>query len=131
MDPVTLIVAALAAGAAKGVGETASALVADAYHGLKSMLARVFGVNPQAELVLAGHESDPDTWQAPLAKLLTETGVDRDEQIIAAARRLLEMADPSGSQAGTYATDARGANVGNIGDHAVQTNFFGVPPADR
>jgi hypothetical protein len=131
VDPVTMIVTALAAGAVKGVGETASAAIGEAYRGLKQLLGRAFGANSRAELVLAEHETDPETWQAPLTKLLAETGADRDAQVIAAARRLLELADPQGSRAGKYMTDARGANIGNIGDHAIQTNTFGSPPADR
>jgi hypothetical protein len=129
VDPVTMVVTALAAGAVVGVGETASTAVADGYRGLKSLLARVFGANPRAEMVLAEHETDPDTWRAPLIKLLSDSGVDRDEQVIAAAQRLLGLADPQGSQAGKYVVDARGANIGNIGDHAQQHNVFGVPPA--
>ncbi|WP_458691370.1 hypothetical protein [Nocardia tengchongensis] len=129
MDPVTIIAAALAAGALKGVGETATTVVADAYKGLKALVARRFGASPRAELVLAEHESDPDTWQAPLTVALRDSGAGEDDQILAAARRLLELADPQGSAAGKYMVDARGANVGAIGDHAKQQNTFGVPPA--
>src|SRR5262245_28026509 len=39
MDPVTLIVAALAAGAASGVGDTASTAIKDGYYGLKRLVA--------------------------------------------------------------------------------------------
>lgn len=124
-----MIVTALAAGAVKGAGETASAAVSDAYQGLKRLLGRMFGTNSRAELVLTEHETDPDTWQAPLAKLLAEVGADRDTQVVAAAERLLELADPQGSSAGKYVIDARGATVANIGDHARQTNTFGAPSA--
>ncbi|WP_216901047.1 hypothetical protein [Nocardia alni] len=129
MDPVTIIVTALATGAAKGVGEGASTAVADAYRGLKAMVVRRFGANAPAGLVLSQYETDSRTWQLPLAKLLAEAGADRDEQILAAARRLLELSGSAGVQAGKYAVDARGANIGNIGDHTWQNNTFGVPPA--
>lgn len=130
MDPVTMIATALAAGAAKGVGEGASTAVADAYRALKVGLTRVFGGNPPAVLVLARHESDPDVWQGPLTTMLSETGADRDGQILAAARQLLMLADAVGSS-GPSVVNAPGANIGNIGDHARQTNTFGVPPANR
>lgn len=94
-----MIVAALAAGAVKG--EVAS--VGDAYRGLRSVLARVFGGSPSAEVVLAEHEADPDAWAAPLSKLLRDNGIDKDPQIVAAANRLLELADPRGSREGKYA----------------------------
>ena len=42
MDPVTLILTALAAGAALGVKDTASAAVKDAYEGLKALVKKRF-----------------------------------------------------------------------------------------
>ncbi|NKY44277.1 hypothetical protein [Nocardia cerradoensis] len=130
MDPVTVIVAALSVGAAKGLGDTASTAVADAYRGLKSLLVRVFGGDSKAELVLTEHESDPDTWQAPMTKLLTDTGAVVDEQVLAAARKVLELADSSGSRAGKYVIDVRGANIGAIGDRNQQYNVFGSRSGD-
>jgi hypothetical protein len=44
MDPVTLaVIAAIAAGLAKGAGDVAESAVAEAYRGLKQLLARKFG----------------------------------------------------------------------------------------
>ncbi|MVU77412.1 hypothetical protein GPX89_09145 [Nocardia sp. ET3-3] len=126
---MTTIVTALAAGVAKGMGDGASAAVADAYRALKGGLARLFGGSPPAQLVLAQHESDPDTWRAPLAKLLTEAGADREEEILTAARQLLELADSMGGRTDMTVVNAQGANIGTIGDHARQTNVFGAPPA--
>ncbi len=40
MDPITLILTALAAGAALGVKDTASAAVLDAYNGLEALVRR-------------------------------------------------------------------------------------------
>ncbi len=62
MDPVTLIQAALAAGAVAGVGESATAAVKDAYTGLRGLVARRLAGKPSAEVALAEHEQDPDTW---------------------------------------------------------------------
>jgi hypothetical protein len=66
MDPITLIVSALAAGAAVGAQDTVSAMVKDAYAGLKALARKRLGGRPGAELVLARHEQAPETWQAPL-----------------------------------------------------------------
>ncbi len=62
VDPVTLIQAALAAGAVAGVGESATAAVKDAYTGLRGLVARRLAGKPSAEVALAEHEQDPDTW---------------------------------------------------------------------
>jgi len=59
MDPITLIVTALAAGAALGVQGAASAMVKDAYAGLKALVKKRLGDRPGAELVLAKHERAP------------------------------------------------------------------------
>jgi hypothetical protein len=74
MDPITLIVTALAAGAALGVKDTASAAVGDAYAGLKALVKRRLGGGPDAELVLGRHERAPETWQAPLMAELAGAG---------------------------------------------------------
>jgi hypothetical protein len=50
VDPVSLLVTALATGAATGVGETATAAVKDAYGTLKSRVASRFAGNPSHEV---------------------------------------------------------------------------------
>ena len=49
MDPITLIVTALAAGAALGAQDTVSAMVKDAYAGLKVLVRKRLGGGPGAE----------------------------------------------------------------------------------
>src|SRR5262252_10390776 len=49
MEPITLILGALAAGALAGVSEDATAAVKDAYAGLKRLVAARFGGKPSAE----------------------------------------------------------------------------------
>ena len=60
-------------------------------------------------------------WRARLGKALVEAGVDRDGQVLAAARMLLGRLEPS---AGKYTVDVREAQGVVIGDHAIQTNTF-------
>jgi len=127
MDPITLIVTALAAGAALGVTDTASAMVKDAYAGLKALVRKRLGGRPGAELVLAGHEQAPETWQAPLMAELSETGADRDRELIAAAKALMELVGEAGG-VGKYAVDVRGAQGIQVGDHNRQDNVFNTPP---
>src|SRR5690349_20039546 len=105
MEPITLILSALAAGALGGVREEATAAVKDAYAGLNRPVAARFAGKPSAEVSLAEHAEDPDTWQAPLAKSLTETGTDADPSVIEAAQRLMELLDETGARAGKYAVD--------------------------
>jgi hypothetical protein len=123
MDPITLIVTALAAGATLGVKDTASAMVEDAYAGLKALVKKRLGDGPGAELVLAKHEQAPETWQAPLMAELAEARADRDRDLIAAAQAVLDLVGEAGG-AGKYTVDVRGAKGVQVGDHNQQDNVF-------
>ena len=128
MEPITLILGALAAGALAGVKDSATGAVKDAYAGLKRLVATHFAGKPAAELALAEHAADPDTWQAPLANALAETGTDADPAVIEAARRLMELVDQAGARAGKYQVDLRGAQGVQVGDYSQQHNVFNAPP---
>ena len=125
MDPITLIVTALTAGAAQGITDTASAMVKDAYARLKALVKKRLADEPSAELMLAKHERSPETWQAPLMAELAEAGADRDRDLIAAAKALLDLVGEAGG--GKYSVDVRGARGVQVGDHNRQDNVFSAP----
>ena len=108
MEPVTLIVGALAAGALKGVGESASAAVKDAYAALKAAVREKFAGKPSAEVVLAEYENDPDTYERPLEKQVVQVGIDQDPQIVQLAQNLMALMDPDGSTRGKYEVSLHG-----------------------
>jgi RIP homotypic interaction motif len=128
MEPITLILGALAAGALAGVKDDASNAVKDAYAGLRRLVAARFAGKPAAQLALAEHEVDPDTWQAPLRKALTDTRTDADPAVIAAARQLAELLDQAGAAAGKYTVNLQGAQGVQVGDHNRQDNVYNSPP---
>ena len=127
MDPITLIVTALAAGAALGAQDTVSTMVKDAYVGLKALVKKRLGGGPSAELVLAKHEQAPETWQVPLMAELAEAGADGDRDLIAAAQVLLDLVSQAEGRTGKYTVDARGAQGVQVGDHNRQDNTFNAP----
>lgn len=129
MDPVTLIVTALAAGAASALQDGASAAVKEAYGRLRDAVSRRLAGRPDGDLVLARHEAAPQTWQAPLAAELAGAGAEGDESLTAAARALMELLDAAGSRAGKYQVTVSGARGVQVGDHNTQTNTFGPGPA--
>jgi hypothetical protein len=108
MDQVTLIVAALVAGAAAGLKDSASSAVKDAYNGLKGLAQRRLAGRPGGELVLARHEQDPQVWDKPLVQELTEAGAGGDPALVAAAQALMQLLDAAGSAAGRYQVTASG-----------------------
>ena len=128
MDPVSLVLRALASGAARGVTDGAGDAVGDAYSRLKRLIADRFSGNTSAEVALAEHAADPDTWRAPMAKALATTGASADESIIAAARQLMELLDAAGARAGKYDVDLHGGQGVQVGEGNQQVNIFTAVP---
>jgi len=109
MDPVTLIVSALLAGAASAAQDTASNVVKDAYSGLKTLLQRRFQGKPAAETALAEAETDPDTWEKPLTKAVAEHG--SDEEVLALAQQLRQLLESQQSASSPQLTQINGPQI--------------------
>jgi hypothetical protein len=121
VDPVSLIVGALAAGVSAGVRDTATAAVKEAYQRLKTAVSARFAGHQSAEMVLTQHETDPDTWVAPLEKVLRETGAADDPAVVAAAEQLLWLLRAAG---GGVSAGVGGVAAG--GDVTVHADHSGV-----
>lgn len=118
MDPVSLIIGALAAGASTGLSDTTKTLIGDLYDKVKTRLAG----QPAGQMALEQHATDPDTWAVPLSKELAATHP--DTELIALAERVMALADPASSQAGKYMVNLTGAKGVQVGEHNTQTNTF-------
>jgi len=84
MDPITLVVAAVAMGASAGLSETAVAVVKDAYAGLKALLTG-------RAVDVSGVERRPDSpaQQVALQETLADAG-GVDDEVVAAARAVTD-----------------------------------------
>ena len=85
VDPITLVVAAVALGAKAGLAATATEVVKDAYAGLKTALNN-------RRVDVSGVERKPDsaTQRAALAETLAETdGI--DDEVLAAAHAVTDV----------------------------------------
>ena len=102
MDPITLILTALAAGVAAGVQTIADKAIKDSYAGLKVLIKRKFASKPKVQVTLTEHESDPQTWEAPLKKVLMQENIDQDQEIIEAAQQLMQLVKSQQSAMGKY-----------------------------
>ena len=121
MEPISLIIDALVAGATKAAGDAAP----DAYNGLKALIKGKFAGKPTAEMVLKEHETDPETYKKPLEKELAEAGADKDEEIIKAARELLQEVKPEESGAAKFKVEFQAEVKGvQLGDNNQQENTF-------
>ena len=130
MEPITLILAALAAGATAGVLEGLKGEVKEKakagyrkLHDLVSARFRAAGT-ANGEAVLAEYEADPESFEKGLGRKLAEADAGQDETLLAAAKALLELVDQQGARSGKYnvtVTDSKGVQVG---DYGTQTNTF-------
>lgn len=125
MDPVSLVVAAVVAGASVGLGETATTAVRDSYQALKILLRDAFHGSPGETVVKA--ELDSTKPDADALKHELEAGdVARRQDIVESARALLSQVDPEGIQSGKYNVSVSGSGVvGNIGDGNTSTINLG------
>jgi hypothetical protein len=123
VNPVSLVLTALASAAAQGAAGSASDAAEDARAKLAGLVAaRLSGSRP-AEAELAEHAADPQTW-APLAEALAASGAAADRTIIEAARKLLGLLGQAGSKQAGYQVDLQGARGVQVGDDSQQFNTF-------
>ena len=90
-NELDILRAALTTGVATGFKDTATTAVRDAYGAFKALLQRKFAGNQKYETALAEYEADPDTYEKPLRKMIAEEQLDRDQEIIAAAKQVLML----------------------------------------
>src|SRR5690349_10519961 len=91
MDPLTLIISALTAGAIAALQETTGTAIKDAYQGLIALLKQKFRKDPKATAALQGHAKDPETWQKSLEKAIKDKGLISDKAILEQAQKLHEL----------------------------------------
>jgi hypothetical protein len=128
MDPLTILVTALVTGAAEKLKPTAGKAVEEAYEGLKALLLRKFGDKEDVSDAVDKVEGKPGSQarEGLLKEELEAAGAHEDEELLAAAKALLEQADPQGAQQDKYSITFHGEVKGAvIGDHAQVEQKFG------
>lgn len=109
MDPISLILTALVAGAAKTAGDVAQ----DAYKGLKTLIKHKFESQGKSDsaTILDKYEQKPEKTKALLEDELTEVGADQDEEIIKLAQKLMEQLNPQEAAEGKFNVQISGGTV--------------------
>jgi hypothetical protein len=89
MDPITIIVAALAAGSAAGLKETASKAIQDAYAGLRKILEATFGHEHQVTESIEKVAKQPEDrlLREELGRLLKQRTGEIDNGVLEAAMK--------------------------------------------
>lgn len=128
MEPVTLIVTALAAGAGAGALESLRDDVRDAvkraYAKLRGLASKRLAGRPGGELALERHEGAPQRWESVLTGKLTDAGAASDADLVAAAKALMELVDGAGARTGKYDVTITGSKGVQVGDGNIQVNRF-------
>jgi hypothetical protein len=126
MDPISLIITALSAGAIAAAKDTAGTAVKDAYLGLKTLIKKKFESDAFGQGMVDGKPEEIKQVESLLKDKLTKAGVDKDAEIIKLAQELLKQEKPEDSAAGktnvVFQGEVKGAQVG---DHNKQENKFG------
>ena len=117
MEPLSLIIAALAAGATAGIQGVAGDAIKEAYQGLKELIQRKFVGNRKAEMTLEEYEKRPEVWEEPMKTAIQETGIDKDQEIVQRAQKLLSFINAQQNLGGFQ------QNIQNYGTVNQQTNL--------
>jgi hypothetical protein len=132
MDPITVILTALVAGATTGALDGLKDDVKDkakaAYGKLRDLVNRRFreAQTPRADAILAEFDDDPEGYKDPLARKLDAAGADKDDALLAAAQAFLDLVQQPGPKSGKYNVTITGSEGVQVGDHNSQTNTFGA-----
>lgn len=120
MEPISLILAALGAGAIAAAKDTAGTAVKDAYEGLKTLIKKKFADKGKEDdsNIIDKHQKKPDSdaVKALLKEELVDLDVDQDVEILKAAAEILKKEDPQGAEEGKYRINVQGDIKGIVGD---------------
>lgn len=133
MEPISMIVGALVAGASTALKDTASQAVKEAYQGLKTLVIQHWKAKAKddakaeerAELIFEELEHDPEGFKNPLERKLNEIMPEPDTALIERAQQLEKLLEESGHSVGKYAVKIGDNSQGvQIGDKNKQINEF-------
>ena len=100
MDPISLILAALGAGALAAAKDTAGTAVKDAYQGLKTLIKKKFEGDVLGQAMVDAKPEEIKQAEGLLKDKIVEAGVDKDNEITKLAQDLLDklQEQPGGQQ---------------------------------
>jgi len=90
VDPTALLAAAPLV-----ANNMASEAIKDAYTGLKNLIKGRVGRKAEADLILDRLDEKPAVWEQPVRALLAEYQIEKDPEVVQAARKLMDLIGPS------------------------------------
>jgi len=132
MDPITTaIVAALSAGALRGLTDASQTAISDAYRRLKALLTKKFGTGSELVRAVNALEAQPQASgrQTVVQEEMVASGAARDEDLLAAAHSLRLLLSAQQAGLGKFSVQNNAAVQGQtIGDQNTITQHFGPLP---
>ncbi|MBD2494502.1 hypothetical protein [Nostoc sp. FACHB-280] len=125
MEPITLILTALAAGATAAAKDTAGTAVKDAYEGLKTLIKNQFAGDPFAQGMVDAKPEEIQEIERFLKDKIIKAGVDKNDDVLKKAeeiREIMKKENPEGGSTGKYEVNVQGSRQFQVGDNNVQHN---------
>jgi hypothetical protein len=129
MDPITIVVTAVAAGAVAATKDVAAQVVKDGYSALKALIVRKFGPKGDVAGAVEMVEKKPDSEarQAVLREELEIAEATQDVEVVQQAQALLDLLKQHGLSAGlSYQATLTGSGAIAQGPGAVAAGAGGV-----
>jgi hypothetical protein len=123
-----IILAALLAGIVTGTQNSVATAVQDAYASFRDALKRRLAGKSAAQEAVEGYVKDPDAWKAQLETHLKDAGVDKDQDVLAAATVVMQYVSQDTRVVGKYIVNNAGSTGNQFGDGNTQTFNFGSSP---
>ncbi len=107
MDPIAIILQALEAGNDPDVGYQAMIPdeIMDRYGSFTDLLGGKFADSATGQELLEQYVAQPDLYEGALVELIQENGLAHDEEVVDAARDVLELLDVRGAAHGKYTVE--------------------------
>lgn len=118
MDPITIILTALVAGGSALAKGALSEAGKDLYKAVKSRVSSKLQGDPKGQTILAEYEKDPETWEKPFRKTLSQVGAENDQELLNLANQLLVHVH---YQRGNQSVSITNSNVTN--SHIIAGDF--------
>ncbi len=129
VDPITLIVGALATGAAAAAKDVLSEAVKDAYNGLKTLIISKYESKPTVGATLQTLELSPESKeiQGVVEKAFREAGMEQDEEVKTKTQELrAKLEDEKLLSQTVYQGKVEGSGALAQGEHATAAGAGGL-----